>query len=201
MSDVTRYRVPISGTHPISGHPSHVTDIVNHIPDTSIGINIGYNIGCPDIGDMISSRHRCQYRVPISGVPGQISGYDSLSQRYRNQYRTRYRVLFLVTVFHADDDSEAPQAVQSRPCCHAGHPLLQCHSCPEGSQFSCAGCTGEEWSGSSYLLGTRGSVELCPPYWLLEPHTGKGLAWAHTTWSPQHAPSARGWTVSAPQRC
>ena len=54
MSDVTRYRVPISGTHPISG-PSHhsITDIVNHIPD--IGINIGINsIGCPDIGDMIS---------------------------------------------------------------------------------------------------------------------------------------------------
>jgi hypothetical protein len=64
MSHVTRYRVPISGTHPISGH--HVTDIVNHIPD--IGINIGYNIGCPDIGDMIT-RYRCQYRVPISGVP------------------------------------------------------------------------------------------------------------------------------------
>ena len=89
MSHVTRYRVPISGTYPtrISGH--HVTDIVNHIPD--IGINIGYNIGCPDIGDMIS-RYRCQYRVPISGVP--ISGYDS--HRYRSQYRTRYRVLFLV---------------------------------------------------------------------------------------------------------
>jgi len=67
MSHVTRYRVPISGTYPISGH--HVTDIVNHIPD--IGINIGYNIRCPDIGDMIS-RYRCQYRVPISGVP--ISG-------------------------------------------------------------------------------------------------------------------------------
>lgn len=87
MSHVTRYRVPISGTYPISGH--HVTDIVNHIPD--IGINIGYNIRCPDIGDMIS-RYRCQYRVPISGVP--ISGYDS--HRYRSQYRTRYRVLFLV---------------------------------------------------------------------------------------------------------
>ena len=84
MSHVTRYRVPISGTYPISGH--HVTDIVNHIPD--IGINIGYNIRCPDIGDMIS-RYRCQYRVPISGVP--ISGYDS--HRYRSQYRTRYRVL------------------------------------------------------------------------------------------------------------
>ncbi len=69
MSHVTRYRVPISGTHPISGH--HVTDIVNHIHD--IGINIGYNIGCPDIGDMIS-RYQWQYRVPISGVP--ISGYD-----------------------------------------------------------------------------------------------------------------------------
>ncbi len=37
------YRVPISGTYPISGH--HVTDIVNHIPD--IRINIGYNIRCP----------------------------------------------------------------------------------------------------------------------------------------------------------
>ena len=83
MSDVTRYRVPISGTHPISGH--HITDIVNHIPD--IGINIGINIGCPDIGDMIF-RYRCQYRVPISGVP--ISGYDS--HRYRGQYRARYRV-------------------------------------------------------------------------------------------------------------
>ena len=58
MSHVTRYRVPISGTYPISGH--HVTDIVNHIPD--IGINIGYNIRCPDIGDMIS-RYWCQYRV------------------------------------------------------------------------------------------------------------------------------------------
>ncbi len=67
----------------------HVTDIVNHIPD--IGINIGYYIGCPDISDMIS-RYQCQYRVPISGVP--ISGYDS--HRYRSQYRTRYRVLFLV---------------------------------------------------------------------------------------------------------
>ena len=76
MSDVTRYRVPISGTHPISGH--HITDIVNHIPD--IGINIGINIWCPDIGDMIF-RYQCQYRVPISGVP--ISGYDS--HRYRGQ--------------------------------------------------------------------------------------------------------------------
>ncbi len=46
---------------PISGH--HVTDIVNLIPD--IGINIGYNIGYPDIGDMIS-RYRCQYRVSWS---------------------------------------------------------------------------------------------------------------------------------------
>ena len=45
---------------------------VYRIPD--VGINIGINIGCPDIGDMIS-RYRCQYRVPISGVP--ISGYDS----------------------------------------------------------------------------------------------------------------------------
>ena len=90
MSDVTRYRVPISGTHPISGH--HVTDIVNHIPD--IGINIGYNIGCPNIGDMIS-RYRCQYRVPISGVP--ISGYQSHRYRqphtrYRDQYRVQHRV-------------------------------------------------------------------------------------------------------------
>ncbi len=93
---MTRYRVPISGTHPISGH--HVTDIINYIPD--IGINIGYNIGCPDIGDMIS-QYRCQYRVQISGVP--ISGYDS--HRYRSQYRTRYRVLFLV--FHADDEVPA----------------------------------------------------------------------------------------------
>ena len=83
MSDVTRYRVPISGTHLISGH--HITDIVNHIPD--IGINIGINIGCPDISDLIS-RYRCQYQVPISGVP--ISGYDS--HRYRGQYRARYRV-------------------------------------------------------------------------------------------------------------
>jgi hypothetical protein len=82
MSDVTRYRVPISGTHPISGR--HVTDIVNYIPD--IGINIGYNIGCPDIGDMIS-RYRCQNRVPISGVP--ISGYDS--HRHRSQCRTLYQ--------------------------------------------------------------------------------------------------------------
>jgi hypothetical protein len=64
MSHVTRYRVPISGTHPISGQ--HVTDIVNHIPD--IGINIGYNIRCPDISDMIS-RYHCQYQVPILGVP------------------------------------------------------------------------------------------------------------------------------------
>ncbi len=96
MSDVTRYRVPISGTHPISGQ--HVTDIVNYIPD--IGINIGHNIGCPDIGDMIS-RYRCQYRVPISAVP--ISGYDS--HWYRSQYRTLYRVLFLV--FHADDEVPA----------------------------------------------------------------------------------------------
>ena len=78
-----RYRVPISGTFPISGHTG--TDIVNHIPD--IGINIGINIGCPDIGDMLS-RYRCQYRVPISGVP--ISGYDS--HRCRSQYRTRYRI-------------------------------------------------------------------------------------------------------------
>ncbi len=85
MSDVTRYRVPMSGTHPISGH--HVNDIVNHIPD--IRINIGYNIGCPDIGNMTSrywcqywvpisghiiSRYLCQYRVPISDVP--ISGYE-----------------------------------------------------------------------------------------------------------------------------
>ncbi len=90
MSHVTRYRISISGTYPISGH--HVTDIVNHIPD--IGINIGYNIGCPDIGDMIT-RYRSQYRVPISGVP--ISGYDS--HRYRSQYRTLYRVLFLVQTY------------------------------------------------------------------------------------------------------
>jgi hypothetical protein len=50
MSDVTRYRVPMLGTHLISGH--HFTNIVNHIPD--IGINIWYKIGCPYIGDMIS---------------------------------------------------------------------------------------------------------------------------------------------------
>ncbi len=83
MSHGTRYRVPISGTHPISGH--HVTDIVIHIPD--IGINIGYNIGCPDIGDIIS-RYRCQYRVPIwvSRYRGMIAtdivvniGHDILS--------------------------------------------------------------------------------------------------------------------------
>ncbi len=60
MSDVTRHQVPISGTHPISGQ--RVTNIVNQIPD--IWINTGYNIGCPDISDMIS-RYRCQYRVPI----------------------------------------------------------------------------------------------------------------------------------------
>ena len=41
-------------------------------------------------------------------------------------------------------------------CCHAGHPLLQCHSCPQGSQTSCAGCTGEEWLVSSYQPGTKG---------------------------------------------
>ncbi len=67
---MTRYRVPtISGTHPISGHP--FTDIIylTGIPD--IGINIGYKIVCPDIGYMIS-RYRCQYQIPISGVP--ISG-------------------------------------------------------------------------------------------------------------------------------
>jgi hypothetical protein len=94
ISDVTRYRVPIS-SHPISGH--HVT-IVNYIPD--IGINIGYNIGCPNMGDIIS-QYQCQYRVPISGVP--ILGYDSHS--YCSQYRTRYWVLFLV--FHADDEVPA----------------------------------------------------------------------------------------------
>jgi hypothetical protein len=49
------------------------------------------------------SRYRCQYRVPISGVP--ISGYDS--HRYRSQYRTRYRVLFQVLVLHADDEVPA----------------------------------------------------------------------------------------------
>ena len=101
MSYVTRYRVPISGTYPISGHTG--TYIVNHIPD--IGINIGINIGCPDIGDMLS-RYRYQYRVPISGVP--ISGYDS--HRCRSQYRTRYRIrvrsaatactLFLINDLH-----------------------------------------------------------------------------------------------------
>ena len=83
MSECTRYRVPISDTHPISGR--HDTDICHHIPD--IGINIGINIGYHDIGDMIS-RYRCQYRVPISGIP--ISGKDS--HRYRIKYRTRYRV-------------------------------------------------------------------------------------------------------------
>ncbi len=76
-------------------------------------------------------------------------------------------------------------------CSHAGHLLLQCHSCPERNQTSCAGCTCEEWLGSSYQPGTRGSVELCPPYWLLEPNTGRVLAWAQTTWSLQHAPLAR----------
>ncbi len=45
----------------ISGH--HVTDIVNLIPD--IWINIGYNIGYPNICDMIS-RYWCQYRVSWS---------------------------------------------------------------------------------------------------------------------------------------
>ena len=83
MSECTRYRVPISDTHPISGR--HDTDIGHHIPD--IGINIGINVGYHDIGDMIS-RYRCQYRVPISGIP--ISGKDS--HRYRIKYRTRYRV-------------------------------------------------------------------------------------------------------------
>jgi hypothetical protein len=87
---------PISGTYigylPDIGSSCHryrKPHTVNHIPD--IGINIGYNIRCPDIGDIIS-RYRCQYRVPISGVP--ISGYDS--HRYRSEYRTRCRVLFLV---------------------------------------------------------------------------------------------------------
>jgi hypothetical protein len=84
---VTQYRVPRSGTHPISDH--HDTFFVNHIPD--IGINVGYNIGCPYISDMIS-RCWCQYRVPISGVP--MLGYDD--HRYRSQYWTLYRVLFLV---------------------------------------------------------------------------------------------------------
>ncbi len=83
MTHMTRYRVHISGIYPILGH--HVTDISDHIPD--IGINIGYNIGCSDIGDIIS-RYRYQYRVPISDVP--ISGNDRI--RYRSQYQTRYRV-------------------------------------------------------------------------------------------------------------
>ncbi len=78
MSHGTRYRVPISGTHPISGY--HVTDIVNHIPD--IGINIGYNIGCPYIGDMIS-RYRCQleYR-PIIGYQYRVSRYQGMIATY-----------------------------------------------------------------------------------------------------------------------
>ncbi len=111
-----------------------------------------------------------------------------------------------------------PRRGLPRPNCHShwftSYTLLprlpsaaavQCHSFPPGSLTSCAGCTGEEWYGSGYQPGTRGSVELCPPYWLLEPNTGRVLARAHTTWSPpdQHAPSAPGrwWAVSAPQRC
>jgi hypothetical protein len=30
-------------------------------------------------------------------------------------------------------------------CCHNCHPLLQCHSCPLGSQTACAGCICDEW--------------------------------------------------------
>jgi hypothetical protein len=44
------------GYIPISSHS--VTDIVNCIPD--IGVNIGTNIGMPDIGDW-NNRYRCQY--------------------------------------------------------------------------------------------------------------------------------------------
>ena len=70
-------------------------------------------------------------------------------------------------------------------CCHAFHLHLQCHSCLQGSQNSCACCTCEEWLGLSYQPGTRGSGELCPPCWLQEPHEGKVSGRAHTTWSPQ----------------
>ena len=61
-------------------------------------------------------------------------------------------------------------------CCHTFHLHLQCHSCLQGSQNSCACCTCEEWLGLSYQPGTRGLGELCPPCWLQEPHKGKVLA-------------------------
>ncbi len=71
-------------------------------------------------------------------------------------------------------------------CCHACHPVQQCRSCPLGRQNSCACCTCEEWLVLSYQPGTRGSVELCPPCWLLEPNKSMELERAHTTWSHQH---------------
>ncbi len=46
------------GYSPISGHS--VTDIVHYIPD--IGVNIGTNIGMPDIGNC-NNPYRCQYRT------------------------------------------------------------------------------------------------------------------------------------------
>ena len=50
MQGLTRYQYRYRVPYPISGQK--VADIVHFIPD--IGINIGYKIGCPDIGDMIS---------------------------------------------------------------------------------------------------------------------------------------------------
>jgi hypothetical protein len=48
--------------------------------------------------------------------------------------------------------------------------------------------------------GTKGSVELCPPCWLLEPHKGIELVRVSKIWPPQHAPSAYWWVAWAPQR-
>jgi hypothetical protein len=42
-------------------------------------------------------------------------------------------------------------------------------------------------------------LELCPPYWQLEPHEGKGSGKVRTVSGLQRPPSAHGWASSGPQ--
>jgi hypothetical protein len=71
----------------------------------------------------------------------------------QEQFLLSSRPAFLAPIFSTDRPPRSGLPAQTATatgslhthCCPAGHQLLQCHSCPQGSQTSCAGCTGEEW--------------------------------------------------------
>jgi hypothetical protein len=71
-------------------------------------------------------------------------------------------------------------------CCHAGHPLLQNHSCPHWPHREARPLV-------LVVLVKNGRVELPARNKVIrqqELHTGRVLGRSRTTWSPQHAPSA-----------